>query len=92
VIVDTAQLHADPEAPHVFRANRVRVITLPPHCTDWVRPVDAAWAKSFKDRFSPLVRCPTEQNVLRLFDQADRRESDGRARGEEGGAKFVMWS
>jgi hypothetical protein len=32
-----------------------------------VRPVDAAWAKSFKDRFSRLVRCPTEQNVLRLL-------------------------
>jgi hypothetical protein len=67
VIVDKAQLHADPESPRVFRANHVRVSTLQPHCTDCVQPVDVARAKSFEDRFSPLVRSSTEQDVLRLL-------------------------
>jgi hypothetical protein len=33
LVLNNAQIHADPEAIRVFRANHARVITLPPHCT-----------------------------------------------------------
>jgi hypothetical protein len=33
----------------------VGVIALPPHCMHLPQPVDFAWAKPFKDRFSTLV-------------------------------------
>jgi hypothetical protein len=42
LIVDNAQLHADPGALRVFRANSVRVTTLPPHCTHLLQPVYVA--------------------------------------------------
>jgi hypothetical protein len=51
----------------VFRANHVRVITLPPHCTHLLQPVDVVWAKPFKDRFSTLVRSQADQDLARLF-------------------------
>jgi hypothetical protein len=75
LMVDNAQLDADPEALCVFRANHVRVIALPPHCTHGWQRVDIAWAqsftdpwaKSFKDGVSALVRAEIGQNVLRLL-------------------------
>jgi hypothetical protein len=33
LVLDNAQIHAEPKAILVFRANHVRLITLPPHCT-----------------------------------------------------------
>jgi hypothetical protein len=67
LIVDNAQLHADPGALLVFRANPERAITLPPHCTQWLQPVDVASAKPFKDRFSTSVRSQTDQDLAVLF-------------------------
>jgi hypothetical protein len=56
LIVDNAQLHADPGALSIFRANQVRVISLLPHCTHLQQPVGVAWAKPFQHGFSTLVR------------------------------------
>jgi hypothetical protein len=58
LIVDNAQLHADPGAPRVFRANDAPIITLPPHCTHLPRPADVVRVKPFKDRPSQLLCVP----------------------------------
>jgi hypothetical protein len=67
LVLDNAQTDADPEAIRVFRANHVRVITLPPLCTHCLQPVDVAWAKSSKHRFSALVMSQTDWDVLGLL-------------------------
>jgi hypothetical protein len=64
LVLDNTRIHSNPEAIRVFRANHVRVITLPPHCTHCLQPVDVAWAKSFKDRFSALAMSQTDSGVL----------------------------
>lgn len=67
LILDNAQIHANPEAIQVFRENHVRVITLPPHCTHCMQPVDVSWAKSFKDHFSTLVCSKRDEDILHLL-------------------------
>jgi hypothetical protein len=67
LILDNAQLHAHPGALRVFRANHLRVITLPPHCTHLLQPVDAVWTKPLKDHFPTLVRSRTDQDLTMLF-------------------------
>jgi hypothetical protein len=53
LILDNAQLHADPGALPVFRANHVRVITLPPHCRHLCNPSMLS-GRSFSRTTSPL--------------------------------------
>jgi hypothetical protein len=45
----------------------VRVITLPPHCTHLLQPVDVVWAKPFKDHVSTLAGSQTDQDLAILF-------------------------
>jgi hypothetical protein len=73
LLVDNALHDADPGALPVFRGNQVRVITLPPHCTHLLQPVDGAWAEPFKDGFSTLVRSQTDQDLVSLFDMLNSR-------------------
>jgi hypothetical protein len=62
--LDSTQIDADPEANRMFRANHVRVISMPQHSTDCMQPIDVGWAKSFKDCFSSPVGAQTGSDVL----------------------------
>jgi hypothetical protein len=57
-----------------------------------MQPVDAALAKSFKDRFSPLVRCPRERSVLRRLTRVTGEKVTDAPEATKEFAGFVMWS
>jgi hypothetical protein len=90
LIVDNAQLHADPAALRVFRAKHDRVITLPPHCTHCMQSVDVAWAGPCKDRFSASVRAQTDHRVLRLLTMLTGEPVTGASEAMKERATFVM--
>jgi hypothetical protein len=90
LVLDNALIHADPEAIRVFRANHVRVVTSPYHCTYCLQPADVAWAKSFKDRFSALVVSQADSGVLGLLSMLAGEKVTEASEAMKERAKFVM--
>jgi hypothetical protein len=64
LIVDNARPHADPGALRVFRANSVRVITVPPHCTHLLH-LSMLSGRSLSRTASPLSCVPRPGRPLR---------------------------
>jgi hypothetical protein len=48
LFVDSASARGNLAALEVFRAHNVLIVTLPPHLTQVLQPVDATWARCFK--------------------------------------------
>ena len=79
LVLDNAPTRGDLTALEFLAANRIHVVTLPPHLTHIMQPVDVCWARAFKTAYGHWLRRYLKEGGLeRAYAQLPPAASRGR--------------
>jgi hypothetical protein len=56
LVLDNAPTRGDLLALQLLAANHIHVVTLPPHLTHHMQPIDVCWARAFKTAYGRWLR------------------------------------
>ena len=66
LVLDNAPTRGDLAALRLLAANHIHVVTLPPHLTHIMQPVDVCWARSFKTAYGRCLRTWVKESSLEM--------------------------
>jgi hypothetical protein len=100
LVLDNAPTRGDLAALQFLAEKHILVVTLPPHLTHVMQPIDVCWARSFKTAYRRFLKAYIKEDALvRVYDMNAIHPGRSRRAGvmvcdgscESGGRCAIIW-